>query len=432
MGLKSFFQNTENEHSETTPLFGGKRDVIEHEDEYKYALIDSTGNTISDFYDEIESFSDEFALVTNNDTYALMNSDGQILTAWYESIEPFDGYFSLVMNDKDEYSLIDKKGNLVSPWNEDEEMILKILKMRNLELNLAPNNTQNEVIIEQQSMEQKNVAKDAEPINPSLQQEKNDTTHNLKTDSMYNEKIENLINFALADGELTEKEKQILFKKAEEAGIDLDEFEMVLDAKLHEKQQSIKQPVAPATAAPKSDKFGDVKKCPSCGAIVGAFQGICSDCGHEFTNIDSVSSVQNLYKELMRVENEERNRPKKDKKDKPTSLLGSIAGEIDTDDDDDEDRITEIIYKRKISVVSAFPVPNSKADILEFMIMAVAEGGKKIGGFWSNMSDEEKSYIKTWRAKSEQVVGKARFSLKDDKKLLDEINEYARKLEIKK
>jgi hypothetical protein len=30
---------------------------------------------------------------------------------------------------------------------------------------------------------------------------------------MYNEKIENLINFALADGELTEKEKQILLKK---------------------------------------------------------------------------------------------------------------------------------------------------------------------------------------------------------------------------
>ena len=31
---------------------------------------------------------------------------------------------------------------------------------------------------------------------------------------MYNEQIENLINLALADGELTEKEKQILFKKA--------------------------------------------------------------------------------------------------------------------------------------------------------------------------------------------------------------------------
>jgi hypothetical protein len=248
----------------------------------------------------------------------------------------------------------------------------------------------------------------------------------LISNKMYNEKIENLINFALADGELTEKEKQILFKKAEEAGIDLDEFEMVLDAKLHEKQQSNMKVETPVFAAPKSDKFGDVKKCPGCGAIVGAFQGICSDCGHEFTNIDSVSSVQNLYKELMRVEAEERNRPKKDKKDKSTSFW-----DIDTEEDDDEDRITGIIYKRKISVISAFPVPNSKADILEFMIMAVAEGGKKIGGFFSNMTDEEKSYIKAWRTKSEQVIGKARFSLKDDKRLLDEINEYARKLEIK-
>ena len=54
---------------------------------------------------------------------------------------------------------------------------------------------------------------------------------------IYNEQIENLIEMALADGELTEKEKQVLFKKAEAQGIDLDEFEMVLDAKLFEKQK---------------------------------------------------------------------------------------------------------------------------------------------------------------------------------------------------
>ncbi len=45
---------------------------------------------------------------------------------------------------------------------------------------------------------------------------------------MYNEQIESLISAALADGVLTEKEKQILFKRAESMGIDLDEFEMVL------------------------------------------------------------------------------------------------------------------------------------------------------------------------------------------------------------
>ena len=50
---------------------------------------------------------------------------------------------------------------------------------------------------------------------------------------MYNEKIEALIKAALADGVLTEKEKEILFKNAQAEGIDLDEFEMVLDARFH-------------------------------------------------------------------------------------------------------------------------------------------------------------------------------------------------------
>ena len=101
---------------------------------------------------------------------------------------------------------------------------------------------------------------------------------------MYNEQIESLINLALADGELTEKEKQILFKKAESTGIDLDEFEMVLDAKLFEKQQTLKS-AAPIVTTPKSDKFGDVKKCPACGAIVQSFATKCSDCSTEFRNI---------------------------------------------------------------------------------------------------------------------------------------------------
>ena len=35
---------------------------------------------------------------------------------------------------------------------------------------------------------------------------------------MYNEKLEELIDAALADGVLTEKEKQVLFKKAQESG----------------------------------------------------------------------------------------------------------------------------------------------------------------------------------------------------------------------
>ena len=57
---------------------------------------------------------------------------------------------------------------------------------------------------------------------------------------MQNEKMENLIRFALVDGELNEKERAILFKKAKEEGIDLDEFELFLNAKLYETQQNAK------------------------------------------------------------------------------------------------------------------------------------------------------------------------------------------------
>lgn len=55
---------------------------------------------------------------------------------------------------------------------------------------------------------------------------------------MYDKKLEQLIDAALADGELTQKEKQVLFKKAQEMGIDLDEFEMVLDARLVKKNNT--------------------------------------------------------------------------------------------------------------------------------------------------------------------------------------------------
>ena len=51
---------------------------------------------------------------------------------------------------------------------------------------------------------------------------------------MYNEQIEALISAALTDGKLTEKEKQVLMKRAKAQGIDLDEFKMVLSARLFE------------------------------------------------------------------------------------------------------------------------------------------------------------------------------------------------------
>ena len=142
---------------------------------------------------------------------------------------------------------------------------------------------------------------------------------------MYNEKLESLIKAALADGVLTEKEKQVLFKRAQEQGIDLDEFEMVLDARLVELQKEEKEKAS--KSAPKSDKYGSVRKCPACGAIVGAFKGICQECGFEFTEVDANLSSKKLYEALAKESN----------------------------------------IKKKQEIIETFPLPNTKADLLEFL-----------------------------------------------------------------
>ena len=58
---------------------------------------------------------------------------------------------------------------------------------------------------------------------------------------LYDNQLEQLIESALADGVLTDKEKGILIKKAQSMGIDLDEFEMVLEARLFEMNKDNKE-----------------------------------------------------------------------------------------------------------------------------------------------------------------------------------------------
>ena len=228
------------------------------------------------------------------------------------------------------------------------------------------------------------------------------------SEGIYGNYMEHLIEMALADGELTEKEKQVLFKKAEANGIDLDEFEMVLDARLYERQKASQavQPTAQG-AAPKSEKYGDIRKCPSCGAIVESFTTRCPDCGHEFSNIGTVSSFNLLSSKLEALENKKK---------------GTIWGVIKDDS----------IDKQKVSLINGFPVPTTKEDILEFVSMAtpLAKPANKLMIF-TDLDAGQYGVAKAWKSKCEQVIMKARFSMKEDKATLAEIEKYAKELKIK-
>jgi DNA-directed RNA polymerase subunit RPC12/RpoP len=121
-----------------------------------------------------------------------------------------------------------------------------------------------------------------------------------------NEKLEKLISFAISDGIVTDKEKEILFRKAVEEGADLDEFEMILNAKLYEKQQEQKEKIGAQITLSQtqiagktnSNKEGELKKCPNCGSSANSFILNCVDCGHEFRNIKSSSAIELLFQEI--------------------------------------------------------------------------------------------------------------------------------------
>jgi len=95
-----------------------------------------------------------------------------------------------------------------------------------------------------------------------------------------NHELEKLVNYALVDGYLTDKEKQVLLKKAQSNGFDTDELEMILEGKLFEINRSNKS---------------IVNKCPSCGEIMSGLSKVCSSCDYvissEIAETESVSDA---------------------------------------------------------------------------------------------------------------------------------------------
>ncbi len=251
---------------------------------------------------------------------------------------------------------------------------------------------------------------------------------------MYSEQLEKLIAFALADGEISEKEKQILLKKAEAEGIDVDEFEMVLDAKIFEKQSS-KPQTQVTTPPPQSDKIGDIKKCPSCGAAAQSFSTRCADCGHDFNNLQNTHSIKDFFKDYQLIESKvvlNQNR-------EVGGLMGKLIGNIESIGGGDWKRA---VFTKKKEFIMHFPIPNSREDILEFLTMAFPlaspakkskfSGFKKFGAHFGD--DHAKNYdfmvAEVWMQKCEQLIMKSKFAMKDDKKTLDEISYYANQLGI--
>lgn len=87
------------------------------------------------------------------------------------------------------------------------------------------------------------------------------------------EELQALIDQYLTDGVLTDKERQVILKKAEGMGLDRDEIDLYLDAEV--------QKIDQATDAAVRRQKG--KSCPHCGAYVSQLTDKCPECGQYIT-----------------------------------------------------------------------------------------------------------------------------------------------------
>lgn len=79
----------------------------------------------------------------------------------------------------------------------------------------------------------------------------------------FSKELEEVIEAALADGDITEKERAVLHKKALQEGVDPDEVDVVVDGRLQQMQNEV-------------DKAKQkVRKCPRCGWEIPAMSAVC-------------------------------------------------------------------------------------------------------------------------------------------------------------
>lgn len=103
----------------------------------------------------------------------------------------------------------------------------------------------------------------------------------------YPEELTNLVEEYLTDGIISAKERQVLLNKAEKLGVDVDEFDLYIDAQ----QQKVDQAVDSAAAKKRG------KTCPFCGGTLPQLSDKCPHCGETVT-VEASEELQEIFNYL--------------------------------------------------------------------------------------------------------------------------------------
>lgn len=173
----------------------------------------------------------------------------------------------------------------------------------------------------------------------------------------------------------------------------------------------------------KQEYAGKIIKCPNCGEVLKSFTANCPSCGFELRDAKATSSVKEFALKLEKIE--ERRGINKH------SFVAKIFGRDGNLTDTDE---------QKISLIRSFSVPNTKEDVLEFMILASSNIDMSVYGWGDRgiLTESRKAVSEAWIAKMEQVYEKARLTFGNtpefqniEKIYLKKVNEVKKRKRMK-
>lgn len=195
---------------------------------------------------------------------------------------------------------------------------------------------------------------------------------------MYSKELEAIIEAALADGVLTDKEREVLHRRAAQEGVDTDELDVIIDGKLAKMKQE-KDWLRPDP--PTTEKRGNVVKCPNCGTPIQAGTAKCTECGYVFTNVQANTTAREFAKEL----------------DVRISKANS---------DTARSKVKEFIKN--------YPLPSGKEDLIEFIASMDARRRSR------------STYQKAYDTKYKEAVNKAKIQFIGDSQMEELIKQTNR------
>lgn len=150
---------------------------------------------------------------------------------------------------------------------------------------------------------------------------------------------------------------------------------------------------------------GTIHKCPNCGEVLNSLVTNCPACGYELRSIKSSGAVAELSRKLEEIEM---------KRNAETELkYMKLAGWYGT-----ANVGFSPIDQQKISLIKNFPIPNTKEDLYEFLILSKSNIHISNSGI---IPANNASYAisNAWKSKFEQAYLKAKLLFKDDDRMTD-------------